>query len=854
MLLLPWAGEALCQKPPMSLDDTKKWRMIDKIELSENGNWVLYNYRSIYTQGNDTTYLYNTKTHETKKFSGLDNVSLIANGKILKYEKKSADNQPGRPATFTLDIANGKEKEWPTNVFLVPIKGSDKAYYVSYQPDGKTDFTFINLLTGKEEHLKGINNYRQLNGNKVIYSVSDSVASTLYMMENGKKTRIGEVKGYISSISDPEKDGIGTVSVANDINNRFDVSSIYTYNLGKRNCTKLLTYADITGLPEGTKISSTSRFINNNSQLLIDLEPATYPSYPEESEVNLELWKWDENVSPRRAFKRTGFSATDYDKYIYDIKSGRCFSIPTKGLSMPVFPDGGKVGGCIAYDETPWYKESDWTMAPNNDVWYVGLNGDKIKIGEHGKHSVSWSPDGSTALVYSPSSKSWIVVNMSNGAVKDLTAKTLPFPMYEEGHDYPFDAAPYGVAEWDMAKNTVTVYDRFDLWTLDLSGKKAPVCITQGVGRNKNITFRKAEDPTSKPGLLYLTGFDENTKTKGLYLLEGGKLKTLAADPTSNLTLRGVVNGVAVWNKENYGEDEYWISDLSFRNPHRITDTNPHVRDLNWGKTRLYTWTNFEGKKNEGILYLPEDYKEGKSYPMIVTFYEKVTEGLNNYHTPEFSSAHIDIPWFVSNGYVVFSPDISYKIGDPYKSCYNAVVSGVEQLIADGIADKDLVGINGHSWGGSQTAWLVTQTDIFKCASPCSAVTDQVADYLMLRGTGQPNMYFQEDAQGRLGKTLWEDPKMYLENSPVMLADKIHTPLLIFHGEKDSSVRIYQGMALYFAMRRLGKPAWLLNYRNVGHYMAGEAECRDFSERLIGFFDHYLKGAEIPEWMKSNDE
>ena len=121
----------------------------------------------------------------------------------------------------------------------------------------------------------------------------------------------------------------------------------------------------------------------------------------------------------------------------------------------------------------------------------------------------------------------------------------------------------------------------------------------------------------------------------------------------------------------------------------------------------------------------------------------------------------------------------------------------------------------------------------------------------MLRGTGQPNMYFEEDAQGRLGKTLWEDRQLYLDNSPVMHADKIHTPLLIFHGEKDTSVRVYQGMALYFAMRRLGRPAWLLNYRDVGHQMGGDAECRDFMQRLIGFFDYYLKAAPMPEWMKA---
>lgn len=380
------------------------------------------------------------------------------------------------------------------------------------------------------------------------------------------------------------------------------------------------------------------------------------------------------------------------------------------------------------------------------------------------------------------------------------------------------------------------------------------MCLTQGIGRKELITFRKAEKPVSiSGGKLYLEGFDEKSKTKGLYVLEGKRLRKMAVDPHYNLVVKASTanHKVVLWTKENYGERDFWVSDLTLRNPKRVTDTNPQVKYINWGSTQLYTWTNLEGKKNEGILFLPEDYQKGKNYPMIVLFYEKMTQGLNSYRIPEYSSATIDIPWFVSNGYVVFCPDISYRIGAPYESCYNAVISGVEQLIRDGIADKERIGINGHSWGGSQTAWLVTRTNLFKCASPCSAVTDQVADYLMLRGTGQPNMYFEEDAQGRLGKTLWEDRQLYLDNSPVMHADKIHTPLLIFHGEKDTSVRVYQGMALYFAMRRLGRPAWLLNYRDVGHQMGGDAECRDFMQRLIGFFDYYLKAAPMPEWMKA---
>ncbi|MCI1682679.1 MAG: prolyl oligopeptidase family serine peptidase [Bacteroides sp.] len=855
LLLLFGIGEAFSQKSPMKLDDCKQWRSIDQIHLSADGKWVVYNFRALYRQDVDTTYMYNVRTKKTLRKVGLSNFSYMANGKLLKYERKGEGDNSGRPLVYTLNLATQKERQWPKNVFLVPITGTDMAYYVRYKPNGKIDFTFVNLLTEEEKCITDINNFGQVEANKLLYTVADSLSSTLYLWEKGKQTEIGEVPCYITSISSPDTNGRGTLSCASSYETRSDASSIYTFDLNKHLCTKLLSYEDISGLPEGTKVSSSSRLINNNTQLLVDLEPAVYPQVETEPRpVNLELWIWDENISPRRPFKRTGFDASSYDKYIYDIIDKKCFALPTKGLSSLAFPQGQNVKGCIAFDATPWYKESDWKMSPNNDVYYIGLNGNKEKLASHGKYDLVWSPDESSALLYDPALRAWRLINMITGSVQNLTTGKLPYPVYEEDHDYSFDASAYGVAGWNLPDQTVTVYDRYDLWNLDLKGKKAPVCLTQGIGRKEHIIFRKAENPSSLPGKLYLEGFDEKSKTKGLYVLQGKKLRMVAVDPQSNLVVKASTtnNAVVLWMKENYGERNFWIADLTLRNPERVTDTNPQTRNLNWGTTQLYTWTNFEGKKNEGILYLPEDYQKGKSYPVIVLLYEKMSQKLNSYLLPEYSSATIDIPWFVSNGYIIFCPDISYRIGAPYESCYNAVMSGVEKLIKDGIADKDRVGINGHSWGGSQTAYLVTRTNLFKCASPCSAVTDLVADYLMLRGTGQPNMYFEEDAQGRLGKALWEDKQLYLDNSPIMHADKIHTPLLIFHGEQDTSVRIYQGLALYFAMRRLGRPAWLLNYRDVGHQMGNEPDCRDFMQRLIDFFDHYLKGSPMPEWMKGD--
>ena len=206
---------------------------------------------------------------------------------------------------------------------------------------------------------------------------------------------------------------------------------------------------------------------------------------------------------------------------------------------------------------------------------------------------------------------------------------------------------------------------------------------------------------------------------------------------------------------------------------------------------------------------------------------------------------------YVSNGYVVFMPDVHFTIGAPGESCYNAVVSGTQMLIDKGIADKDHIGIQGHSWSGYQVAYLVTRTNMFKCANLGAAVSSMVSAYTGIRsGSGSPRMFMYEQTQSRMGKTLWDDPEAYIKNSPIFYADKIQTPLLIFHCDADEAVPYSEGLNLFLAMRRLHKPAWLLNYKGDKHFLYNKAAEVDWTIRLQQFFDHYLKDAPMPRWMK----
>lgn len=179
------------------------------------------------------------------------------------------------------------------------------------------------------------------------------------------------------------------------------------------------------------------------------------------------------------------------------------------------------------------------------------------------------------------------------------------------------------------------------------------------------------------------------------------------------------------------------------------------------------------------------------------------------------------------------------------------MIPGVTSLIEKGFVDKDNIGIQGHSWGGYQNAYLVTKTDIFKAAEAGAPVPNMISAYGGIRwGSGRSRMSQYEHGQSRIGGTPWDYPVRYIENSPIFFVDKINTPLLIMHNDADTAVPWYQGIEFFVALRRLGKPAWLLNYNGEPHWPLKIQNRKDFNIRMAQFFDHYLKGKPMPVWME----
>jgi dipeptidyl aminopeptidase/acylaminoacyl peptidase len=295
---------------------------------------------------------------------------------------------------------------------------------------------------------------------------------------------------------------------------------------------------------------------------------------------------------------------------------------------------------------------------------------------------------------------------------------------------------------------------------------------------------------------------------------------------------------------------DIWSSTTDFKTIKRISNINPHQDEYKWGNVELIEWKATDGQTLDGLLYKPDDFDPAKKYPLLVYFYERRSDNLHSYYAPAAGRSIINFSFYVSRGYALFVPDIPYQTGEPGPSAVNSVLSGTQAVVDMGFIDEKRIGMQGHSWGGYQAAYLVTKTDMFACAESGAPVSNMTSAYGGIRwGTGLSRMFQYERTQSRIGDTLWNARDKYKENSPLFYADKINTPLLILHNDEDGAVPWYQGIELFVAMRRLEKPAWLLNYNGDPHWVMGNENRRDFAIRMQQFFDHYLKAAPEPEWM-----
>ncbi|NUS96797.1 MAG: S9 family peptidase [Gemmatimonadaceae bacterium] len=429
----------------------------------------------------------------------------------------------------------------------------------------------------------------------------------------------------------------------------------------------------------------------------------------------------------------------------------------------------------------------------------------------------------------------------------------------QEGWDTPSTPAPWGIAGWTTNDGSLLVYDRFDVWELDPAGKRAPRNVTDGAGRRDSTVLRVVrvdEDERWIPAdaQLLLRAFDDETKQSGFWRDRLG-----ATAPPERVVMADVAFGQPMKAK---GAESWVVTrgtfvdfpDLyagsSLASLTRVSSANPQQAQYAWGSVELVKWRSDDGVPLKGLLYKPAAFDSTKQYPMVVYYYERLSDNLHQYVAP-FGRNVINPTHYASNGYLIFEPDIAYIEGYPGPSALKSVVPGVQALIDRGFVKRDAIGLQGQSWGGYQTAYMITQTNMFRAAMAGAPVANMTSAYGGIRWeSGLARAFQYEKGQSRIGGSVWETPMRYLENSPLFSADRIHTPLLIMSNDADGAVPWYQGIELFVALRRLNREVYLLDYNGDGHNPRKRANQLDVAMRMQQFFDHHLKGAPAPDWME----
>ncbi len=511
----------------------------------------------------------------------------------------------------------------------------------------------------------------------------------------------------------------------------------------------------------------------------------------------------------------------------------------------------------VGVDERAYEREGNLSGRRARDLYAIDVRTGKRSLAvPQVTARETFAPDGSRFLIWKDAH--YQVYDFASGTLRPITTGA-PVSFVNVEDDHNVENPPRPVLGWSTDSRTVLLSDGWDVWSVAADGARATNLT--GDGRTRGIRYQRRIFPEpGESGIrvdrpMYLAAYGERTKQEGVALVDTRRpgARMLAWENARLTPIKAREADVVLFTRQTALEFPDWhATDLAFRSPRQLTDANPQQRELSWSAgARLVDYVTDKGDSLQAALFLPAGYQPGQSYPTVVYIYEKLSQGLHSYNVPNETRA-LNPSVYTANGYAVLMPDITYKINDPGMSAVWSVLPAVKAAIASGVVDSAKVGLHGHSWGGYQTAFLVTQTNMFRAAIAGAPLTDMVSMYSSVYwNTGSANQPIFESSQGRFKGNFLENTDAYIRNSPNRFADKIETPLIILHNDKDGAVDFNQGITFYNTLRQLGKDVILLQYTGENHGLAKPANQKDYAIRMREFFDHHLLGAPAPDWLEN---
>jgi len=889
-------------KKHLDHDAIEKWNRITRTVISNDGEYISYKLEP--WRGDSDIYLYSSKGELLKKFECATGITFTQDSKFLtfkklttlektrelKLKKTKKDDMPGD--ILAIYKINGGSLTEVDNILEYQVPDSWSGY-IAYKAKAeeqagdkaetgvkkkakakaesdKNGYRLVlrNLESGEEKGWPFVKTFILAKEKGVILFVStgddEKFEAGLYRYETatGKLTPLNNSKGDYKQVMISEDGETGAFLLKEKSGS--DLYNLFTWE-GDEAAQQKIT-ASTEGIAEDWVLSENERLRYNPD--MTKLFFGTAPALPEKDTMrlddeypNVDIWHGTEGklhtvqVLDKNRDLRKAYIAS------YDLATGSIAQLETPEIPDITLINRGDSKYVMGLSNVPYELQSMWEGNPRHyDVYLIDINtGEEKMIKKDIRASVQTSPGGKYLVWYNYIDASYYSYSISDGKEYRITSPD-KIIIANELNDSPNFAYPYQPTGWLENDEALLVNDRYDIWTLDLENKKEPVNITAN-GRSTHTTytgvsFDRDERFIKKDEIMFLMGHNDLTRGSAYYTfnIDGSSLpkEIIGGEYSLSRPRKAADANTIVYTRSTFNEfPDLLVSDMKFRKSTRISDANPQQSEYYWGTAELYSWTSLDGMKLEGLLYKPENFDPEKLYPMIVNFYEKSSQGLYNHRIPELHRSTIDYHYYTSNGYVVFNPDVYYEDGYPGENAYNCVMPGITALIADGFIDAERIGAQGHSWGGYQVAYLATRTDLFAAIESGAPVVNMFSAYGGIRwGSGLNRSFQYEHTQSRIGKTIWESPLRYIENSPLFTMDKVNTPILIMHNDKDAAVPWYQGIEYFIALRRLQKPVWMLNYTGEVHWPTKLKNKKDFQIRMSQFFNHYLKDAPMPKWMK----
>jgi dienelactone hydrolase len=738
-----------------------------------------------------------------------------------------------------------------------------------------TDLVIRELVTGKETKIAEVIEYDwPKNGAWLAYGVSSKTPENdgAFAREtaSGKIVTLLKGLGNYKGFAFDEKGGqLAFTSDRDDYKADKSASKLYYWAVPVLAAIKFAPAAGAVELapaafkkfPAGRAVSENGKlvFSKDGGRLFFGIAPAPKPELKDAPEpVKVDIWSWkDSYLQPMQKVRAEDEKKRSLKCVIhFGPKERTLVQLATDDMPEVTLSEDAKLA--LGSSDLPYRQLISWDRGYEDNYLVSLADGSRKKVLEKSPYGASISPCGSYLLYFNDGARNYYAYRVSDGKTFNLTAK-LGVSLIDETWDTPGEPGPYGTGGWTDGGASVLIYDRYDIWEVAPDGSRARM-VTNGIGRRDKIVFRYVNlDPERKTvpgkGPIILTAVNDATHASGAYRANlatpGDPAKIVMLDKRFSGLRKAKSADVYAFTWQRFEEfPNLWVSDGDFAAARKVSDANPQQADYRWGKAEQIDYVNADGVTLPAVLIKPDDFDPANKYPLMVYIYETVAAELHRHYAPS-PGTNINFTRYVSNGYVILMPDIVYEVGYPGPSALKCVIPAVEKVLGLGFIDPKHVGIQGHSWGGYQITYMITQTNIFAAVEAGATVSNMTSAYGGIRwGSGMSRAFQYEKTQSRIGAPLWSRALQFIENSPLFWVERVKTPYLTIHNDEDDAVPWYQGIEFFSALRHLGKEAYMFNFNGEKHGLRERENEKYWTVYLDEFFDHYLLGKPRPEWME----